>query len=86
MQAADLFDFELWVACPKQYSPAKEDNLKNVVITDSVSEAVKDSDLISTDVWVSMGDEKEKSTRIQAFKDYQVNEAVLAEAKSDVIF
>ena len=86
MQAADLFDFELWIACPKQYGPTKKDNLKNVVITDSVLEAVKDSDLISTDVWVSMGDEKEKSTRIQAFRDYQVNEAVLDQAKSDVIF
>ena len=33
-----------------------------------------------------MGDEKEESTRIEAFRDYQVNEAVLDQAKSDVIF
>ena len=33
-----------------------------------------------------MGDEKEESTRIEAFRDYQVSEAVLDQAKSDVIF
>ena len=33
-----------------------------------------------------MGDEKEESTRIEAFRDYQVNEVVLDQAKSDVIF
>ena len=33
-----------------------------------------------------MGDEKEESTRIEAFRDYQVNEALLDQAKSDVIF
>ena len=85
-QAAELFDFELLVACPKQFSPAGENHLKNVIFTDSVSEAVKDSDLISTDVWVSMGDEKEESSRLKAFKDYQVNEVVLDQANSEVIF
>jgi ornithine carbamoyltransferase len=84
-QAAELFDFELWVACPKDYLPA-DLNFKNVTFTQSISEAARNSDLISTDVWVSMGDEKESQERVKAFENYQVNESVLDQAKSEVLF
>ena len=82
-QAAELFDFDLWVACPEEYLPKEQLNFKNVTVTQSISEAVKNSDLISTDVWVSMGDENESQERIKVFKDYQVNESVLDQAKSE---
>ena len=85
-QAAELFDFDLWVACPEEYLPKEQLNFKNVTVTQSISEAVKNSDLISTDVWVSMGDENESQERIKVFKDYQVNERVLDQAKSEVLF
>lgn len=85
-QAAELFDFDLWVACPEEYLPKEQLNFKNVTVTQSISEAVKNSDLISTDVWVSMGDENESQKRIRVFKDYQVNESVLDQAKSEVLF
>jgi len=85
-QAAEIFGFELWIACPKEFRPKEEVNLNNINFTDSVSEAVKDSDLITTDVWVSMGDEKETSEREKLFLDYQVNENVLDQARSDVVF
>ena len=85
-QAAELFDFDLWVACPEEYRPKEQLNFKNVTFTQSISEAVKNSDLISTDVWVSMGDENESQERIRVFKDYQVNESVLDQAKSEVLF
>lgn len=85
-QAAELFDFDLWVACPEEYLPKEQLNFKNVTFTQSISEAVKNSDLISTDVWVSMGDENESQERIKVFKDYQVNESVLDQAKSEVLF
>lgn len=85
-QAAELFDFDLWVACPEEYRPKEQLNFKNVTFTQSISEAVKNSDLISTDVWVSMGDENESQKRIRVFKDYQVNESVLDQAKSEVLF
>ena len=85
-QAAELFDFDLWVACPEEYLPKEQLNFKNVTFTQSISEAVKNSDLISTDVWVSMGDENESQERIRVFKDYQVNENVLDQAKSEVLF
>ena len=64
----------------------KKQNFKNVTFTESVSEAVKDSDLISTDVWISMGDETESEQRIKAFENYQVNENTLDQANSDVMF
>ena len=85
-QAAEIFGFELWIACPEEFRPKEEVNLNNINFTDSVSEAVKECDLITTDVWVSMGDEKETSEREKLFLDYQVNEKVLDQARSDVIF
>ena len=85
-QAADIFGFELWIACPEEYRPKEEVNLNNINFTDSVSEAVKESDLITTDVWVSMGDEKETSEREKLFLDFQVNENVLDQARRDVVF
>ena len=85
-QAAELFDFELWIACPKEFLPVEKQNFKNVTFTESISEAVKGSDLISTDVWISMGDETESEKRIKAFENYQVNENTLDQANSDVMF
>ena len=85
-QAAGLFDFELWIACPKEYLPVEKQNFKNVTFTESVSEAVKGCDLITTDVWISMGDERESEKRIKAFENYQVNENTLDQANSDVMF
>ena len=85
-QAADIFGFELWIACPEEYRPKEEVNLNNINFTDSVSEAVKESDLITTDVWGSMGDEKETSEREKLFLNYQVNENVLDQARRDVVF
>ena len=51
-----------------------------------MKEAVEDSDLVTTDVWVSMGDENDTPKRNLAFKDYQVNESILKITKSDAIF
>ncbi len=48
-------------------------------------EAVADADVIYTDVWASMGQEAEAEERARIFMPYQVNEALVAEAKSDVI-
>ena len=85
-QAADLLDFKFWVACPKEFSPKDALDFNNVNLTTSIQEAVEDSDLVTTDVWVSMGDENDASKRELAFKDYQVNEDMLDKAKSDAIF
>ena len=78
------------IACPKGYEPDKrlikwaEEN-GNVTITEDVKEAVKDADVVYTDVWASMGQEEEKVKRQKAFAGYQVNKENLSVAKSDVI-
>ena len=85
-QAAELLNFELSIACPKEFYPKNRKNYKNVSFTQSISKAVDASDLVSTDVWVSMGDEREADERQKLFSDYQVNEEILDLAKSDVVF
>lgn len=78
------------IACPKGYEPdkhliewAKENG--NITITQDVKEAVKDADVVYTDVWASMGQEEERAKRIKAFAGYQVNMENLSVAKNDVI-
>ena len=85
-QAADLLGFDLWVACPDVISERFIKNFKNVYFTNSIKEAVQESDLVTTDVWVSMGDESEANERVEIFSDFQVNEGVLNQAKPDAIF
>ena len=84
-EAANLFGFKLHVACPKEFQP-KDQKLPNVTFTESLDEAIEDSSLVTTDVWVSMGDEKEKETREQLFKEYQINPLVMDKASEKAIF
>jgi ornithine carbamoyltransferase len=49
-------------------------------------EAIENADIIYTDVWASMGFEEEQKERERAFKNYQVNEALVQKAKSDYLF
>ena len=85
-QAAELLNFELSIACPREFYPEDMKNYKNVSFTESISKAVEGSDLVSTDVWVSMGDENEADKRQKIFSHYQVNKEILDQAKPDVIF
>lgn len=84
------------VACPKGYEPnskiiekakaiAKETG-SYVLVTDNVEEAVKNSDIIYTDVWVSMGEEKQEEKRKKALEKYQVNSKLMKLAHKDAIF
>ncbi|WP_342269292.1 ornithine carbamoyltransferase [Spiroplasma endosymbiont of Aspidapion aeneum] len=55
--------------------------------SDDLKKACKDADVVYTDVWVSMGEEKSVwKSRIQQLKPFQVNKVVLNEAKSDMLF
>ena len=84
-EAAKIFNFELHVACPKEFQPKNKDFI-NVTFTELLDEAIDGSSLVTTDVWVSMGDEKEKDFREKMFKDYQINPAVMDKAKDNAIF
>ncbi|MCD6275914.1 MAG: ornithine carbamoyltransferase [Thermoplasmata archaeon] len=96
MLGSAIVGMDFYIACPKGYEPpddivgmarriANETGSK-VVITHDPVEAVKDADVVYTDVWVSMGDEAEKEARMKAFQSYQVNEELVKHAKPDYIF
>jgi ornithine carbamoyltransferase len=84
------------IASPNGYKPKEEivnASIKNanvanskVEIVNSPEEAVKDADIVYTDVWASMGQESESTERKKIFKKYQVNEKLVKLAKEDYIF
>lgn len=82
---SDILRMNSTFIIPKKYQPKNlEISNKNMIITDSI-EDVKNADVIYTDVWVSMGQEKEMKKRIKIFKPYQVNSKLLSLAKPDCI-
>ena len=79
---------------PKKYAPKKElldkalqigKATKAKIQVSSDIEDIKGSDVIYTDVWISMGEEKESVERHKAFVKYQVNDALLAKANKNCI-
>jgi ornithine carbamoyltransferase len=91
LEAAAIVPFSFTLACPKGYEPdaailnnALQRGAK-VAVTHSVQAAVTGADAIYTDVWTSMGQEKESQARINAFRAYQVNSQVVAMAKRDAV-
>ncbi len=81
----------LAVACPAGYEPdarmvARANELgSKVLITNDPVEAASGADVLYTDVWVSMGDEKEEEKRLRDFSGFQINSDLLSRAKSDCI-
>ena len=80
---SEILGINSYFIIPKKYQP-KEKFKENIKITDDIS-LVKDADVIYTDVWISMGQEKEKNKRIKIFRPYQVNSKLLSLAKTDCI-
>ena len=77
-------------ATPADYRPAKEvmdfaEGFDCFKITDDPKEAAKDADILLTDVWASMGQEAEAEARRKAFAGYQINDSIMALAKSDAL-
>lgn len=58
----------------------------SILETSDPVEAATDADAIYTDVWTSMGQEAETAIRLEAFKDFQINDALVAHAKKDYMF
>ena len=86
-----LTGMEIAVASPQRYRPkdeivdqARAMGGKVTVVTDP-DEAVRDADVLYTDIWVSMGDEKERAERLQALKSYTMDSRLVAQASPDAL-
>ncbi len=89
INAAQQFDFKLKIASPAGYEPAQFvlDRVKaDVEIMRDPLQAAKDADLLTTDVWASMGKEEEQRIRAKAFADYQIDSKIMSVAKPDALF
>ncbi len=91
IEIAGLLELRLILACPADFMPdgeLVEAALKEgaeIEFAPTPQDAAKDADVINTDVWTSMGDEEEKEKREQAFKGYQINEALFELASPECI-
>jgi ornithine carbamoyltransferase len=84
----------LIVSCPKGFDPDKSVTAKarklaeksggTIDFVRDPKKAVEDADIVYTDVWVSMGQEKGSKTKKQKFKAYQINSKLVSRARSDV--
>ena len=79
------------IACPNDYKPDSkvidfaEKYKDKFFMTENIMDAASDSDVLFTDVWASMGQEKEAEKRKKIFQGYQIDDKVMASAKSDAI-
>lgn len=90
-----LVGMNMNVACPKGYLPDQFilDEAKKIAentgskfnVTTDVKEASAGADILYTDVWVSMGDDKEEDVRLKAFEGYQINSDLLKVASKDAL-
>lgn len=89
--ASTILGFELRLAIPEGFDPPDEILKKarelggRFKIVRNPKEAVREADVIYTDVWASMGQEEERERRLKVFRPYQVNMELVNEAKDDVI-
>ena len=90
LQAAEIFNFKLHVSTPKDYelNEAIRSSYGNQTLEcfENPLEAVTDVDLVTTDVWTSMGYEAETETRKKIFLPFQVNAFMMSKAKPDALF
>jgi len=92
INGAVCFGYRLNIACPPGYCP--DDRMLSaaralgaeVNLTHDPLEAASGADLVTTDVWASMGQEDEQARRVKAFAGFQVDDRVMAEARPDALF
>ncbi len=96
LMLASKLGFTLRIATPNGYEPraqilqdalnfAKESGAKIELLHDP-KEAVKNADVVTTDTWISMGQEEEKEKRLKDFQGFEVDSALMGLAKEDAIF
>lgn len=91
IEGASKMGIELRIACPPGYEPDQEILQRalregaRVLITHDPKEAVKDAEVLYTDVWTSMGQEAEREKRLEDFRGYQLNKSLLKLAQPDAL-
>ena len=88
VHAAVALDFELRIAAPKEFQPNSEILAKakgNISCTEDIKSAVDGTDMVYTDVWVSMGMESEEEERLNKLGSYQINSELMRLAKPDAL-
>lgn len=88
LQAAELLDFELHVSTPKGYEVQLKDieSKNNFFQHKDPTDAAKNADIVTTDVWTSMGFESENKERLKDFANWQVDKKMMDIAKKDALF
>jgi len=89
INAAIVLDFKLNIACPEGYEPSAKlvaEAGDRVFMTRSPVEAVSGANLVTTDVYASMGQESELQLRLEKFAGFQVNHELMAHAADNAIF
>ncbi len=92
IELAGMLPFHFVLACPEGYMPnegvlkaARQKGISRIEILHDPKEAVANADVLYTDVWTSMGKEKEIEERLKIFSPFQINRALLAEAKPGAV-
>jgi ornithine carbamoyltransferase len=87
LQAAPIFDFNVHVSTPPGYRlPARDVDSRHCKFFDDPEAACRDADLVTTDVWTSMGFEAENEARKRAFENWQVDQTLMRTARPDALF
>ena len=93
LHLAMRFPLEFVCCCPEGYEPdkktvddAKAAGISKIEISHNPAEAVKDADMIYTDVWASMGQKEEAEEREKIFKPFQVNQELMNLTGKETLF
>ena len=95
MLACATVGVNMSIATPPNYQPSAEIAQRanelaqktgsKIWFTDDPTEAVESADVLYTDVWISMGQDKEQTERLMDFEGFQINEELLSKAKPDAV-
>jgi ornithine carbamoyltransferase len=92
IEASAKMEINLTIACPRGYEPdpdvlkeAKASAKSEITIVRNPKDAAQGADVLYTDVWVSMGQEKKEKEKKKKFRGYQLNRKILSYAKEDAI-
>ena len=93
LNLASMIPLNFTCLCPEGFEPdsktvdlARNASFSNIEITSNVESAVVGADVIYTDVWASMGQKEETSSRAKIFSNFQVNSEMMNSTKKDTLF